>query len=46
VALKAGYADQAHLCRETQRVTGQSPTALVRGVQGDDESYWLYRLWS
>ena len=45
VALEAGYADQAHLCRETQRVTGQSPTELARGVQGEDDSYWLYRLW-
>lgn len=46
VALGAGYADQAHLCRETQRVTGQSPTELARRVQDGDESYWFYRLWS
>lgn len=46
VALGAGYADQAHLCRETQRVTGQSPSELARRVQAEDESYWLYRLWS
>lgn len=46
VALGAGYADQAHLCRETQRVTGQSPAELARRVEGEDESYWFYRLWS
>ncbi|MES2609902.1 MAG: helix-turn-helix domain-containing protein [Pseudomonadota bacterium] len=45
VAFDAGYADQAHLCRETQRVTGHSPSELVRRVDGDD-SYWFYRLWS
>lgn len=46
VALDAGYADQSHLCREAQRVTGQSPAELARRVQSEDESYWLYRLWS
>ncbi len=46
VASGAGYADQSHLCRETQRVTGHSPGELVRGVDGGDDSYWLYRLWS
>jgi AraC-like DNA-binding protein len=45
VAADAGYADQAHLCRETQRVTGLSPRELVQRVDGD-ESYWFYRLWS
>ena len=46
VALGAGYADQAHLCRDTQRVTGQSPAELARRVEGGDDSYWFYRLWS
>lgn len=45
VALDAGYADQSHLCREAQRVTGESPAELARRVQGGDDSYWLYRLW-
>jgi len=45
VASGAGYADQSHLCRETQRVTGHSPGELARGVDTDD-SYWFYRLWS
>ncbi|RKR26249.1 AraC-like DNA-binding protein [Acidovorax sp. 93] len=46
VALDAGYADQSHLCREAQRVTGESPAELARRVQSEDESYWLYRLWT
>lgn len=45
VALDAGYADQSHLCREAQRVTGESPAELARRVQSEDESYWFYRLW-
>lgn len=46
VAADAGYADQSHLCREAQRVTGESPAELARRVQSEDESYWLYRLWT
>ncbi|MES2926592.1 MAG: AraC family transcriptional regulator [Pseudomonadota bacterium] len=46
VALDAGYADQSHLCREAQRVTGQSPAELAQRVQSEDDSYWFYRLWS
>ncbi len=45
VALDSGYADQAHLCRDTLRLTGCSPDALRRGMLGD-ESFWIYRLWS
>lgn len=45
VAARAGYADQAHLSRETREITGLSPTELVR-ASDDDESYWLYRVWS
>jgi AraC-like DNA-binding protein len=45
VAAQGGYADQAHLCRETREITGHSPAELARRV-GDDESYWLYRIWS
>lgn len=41
----AGYADQAHLSRETRAVTGISPTELARRIR-EDESYWLYRIWS
>lgn len=45
VAAQGGYADQAHLCRETREITGHSPTELARRA-GDDESYWLYRIWT
>lgn len=45
LAAGAGYADQSHLCRETRRVTGLSPEALRQRVQ-DDESFWVYRIWS
>jgi AraC-like DNA-binding protein len=44
-ALQGGYADQAHLCRETREVTGHSPTELVRKAQ-EEEGYWIYRIWS
>jgi AraC-like DNA-binding protein len=45
VAARAGYADQAHFCRETRAVTGLSPTELARAGR-EDESYWMYRIWS
>lgn len=46
VAASGGYADQAHLCRETREITGHSPAELARRVGEDDESYWLYRIWT
>lgn len=45
VAADAGYADQSHLCRETRRVTGFSPAEL-RSRIAEDESFWLYRIWT
>lgn len=45
VAADAGYADQSHLCRETRRVTGFPPDELRRRI-ADDESFWIYRLWT
>ena len=45
VAADTGYADQSHLCRETRRVTGFAPQTL-RERMADDESFWIYRLWS
>jgi len=45
LASQAGYADQAHFCRETREITGHSPAELAR-VRDDDESYWIYRIWT
>ncbi|MBV8657687.1 MAG: AraC family transcriptional regulator [Burkholderiales bacterium] len=45
VAQRAGYADQAHFCRETREITGLSPTGLARAGR-EEESYWVYRVWS
>lgn len=44
LAHEHGFADQAHLTRETRRITGFSPRDFaVRYLE--DESFWLYRLW-
>ena len=45
IAARGGYADQSHLCRETREITGLSPTELAHAYQ-EDESYWVYRIWS
>lgn len=45
IAAQGGYADQAHFCREVRDITGLSPTELARASR-DDESYWIYRIWS
>ncbi|MFC4159077.1 helix-turn-helix domain-containing protein [Chitinimonas lacunae] len=45
VAAETGFADQAHFCRETRRVTGVSPTELVRKML-TEESYWPYRIFA
>lgn len=45
VAAHQGYADQAHMCRETREITGHSPVEITRALDGDDESYWIYRIW-
>jgi AraC-like DNA-binding protein len=45
LALDAGYADQSHLCRETRRITGFAPADLRRRI-AEDESFWIYRIWS
>ncbi|MEK8051692.1 AraC family transcriptional regulator [Ideonella sp. DXS22W] len=44
VASDVGYADQAHLCRETRRVTGFTPSELRQRI-AEDEAFWAYRLW-
>ncbi|MEG1326780.1 MAG: AraC family transcriptional regulator, partial [Janthinobacterium sp.] len=45
IAAEGGYADQAHLCREVRAITGLTPTELARASR-DDESYWIYRIWT
>jgi AraC-like DNA-binding protein len=45
LAQDVGYADQAHLCRETRRVTGFSPEELRRRIE-EDEAFWAYRVWA
>lgn len=45
VAQDSGYADQAHLSRETRAISGLTPTQLARAMREDD-SYWLYRIWT
>ncbi len=44
VALRNGYADQAHFCREVRAMSGLTPTELRRALQ-EDESHWVYRIW-
>ena len=44
LAQEHGYADQAHLCRETRRLSGFSPEELRRRVAAD-EAFWAYRVW-
>lgn len=45
VAAESGYSDQSHLCRETRRVTGFAPDELRRRI-AQDESFWIYRIWT
>ncbi|MBV6321212.1 helix-turn-helix domain-containing protein [Duganella violaceipulchra] len=46
VAARGGYSDQSHLCREAREITGHSPHELARIMQSEDESYWIYRIWT
>ncbi|MEK8033691.1 hypothetical protein AACH06_22955 [Ideonella sp. DXS29W] len=45
VANDSGFSDQAHLCRDTLRLTGLSPDALRRSML-QDEGAWVFRLWA
>lgn len=45
VAADVGYADQSHLCRETRRVTGFAPGELRQRIN-EDETFWIYRVWT
>ncbi|OOG39964.1 AraC family transcriptional regulator [Polaromonas sp. A23] len=44
-AAQGGYADQPHLSREVRAITGLPPGELARRIR-DDESYWVYQIWS
>lgn len=44
-AIDTGFADQAHLCRETRKASGLSPKELQQRIL-HEESYWPYRIWS
>jgi AraC-like DNA-binding protein len=47
LAADAGYADQAHLARECRRLSGASPTVLLRqGVTPAGEKSGSFKLWS
>jgi hypothetical protein len=44
LAQDEGFADQAHPSRTAKRITGFSPVEFAQRF-GEDESFWLYRLW-
>lgn len=44
LAADGGFADQAHLCRETRRISGLSPNELRKAIE-QDERFWIYRIW-
>lgn len=45
LALDAGFSDQAHLSRTVKRITGFPPAEFARRFI-EDESFWIYRLWT
>lgn len=45
IALDNGFSDQSHFIRETRRITGFAPEALLQGLI-HDEAFWLYRAWA
>lgn len=38
LALGSGYADQSHLIRDVRRMTGMTPTELLRSARGSETS--------
>ncbi len=45
LALEAGFSDQAHLSRTVKHITGFPPAEFARRFV-EDESFWIYRLWT
>ena len=45
MAQLGGYADQAHMSREAREVSGLSPGEILRRLE-EDETYWIYRIWT
>ncbi|WP_342119343.1 helix-turn-helix domain-containing protein [Pseudoduganella sp. OTU4001] len=40
-----GYSDQSHMSREAREISGLSPAEILRrGLE--DETYWIYRIWT
>lgn len=44
LAADAGYADQAHLCRDVLRFTGHRPSALLQGLRQRDPALWPFHV--
>lgn len=44
LAAQAGYADQAHLCRDVLRYTGHRPSALLQGLRQHDPDLWPFHV--
>ena len=36
---------QAHMSREAREVSGLSPGEILRRLE-EDETYWIYRIWT
>lgn len=45
IAARGGFSDQSHMSREARQISGLSPAEILRAGL-EDESYWMYRIWS